>query len=294
MLKKTNDVSRLVFNVIAKVIVFCMVIACILPFIMVVSGSFSSNTAIMQHGYSLLPRDFSLDGYRAIFRTPEILGRSYLVSIFVTVVGTLIGLVVMSMAGYALQRTNLKYRNEISFFIYFTTLFGSGLVPWYMLICNLGMKNTIWVLIIPCCTNAFHILLIRNYMRGIPPSLVESAKIDGAGEFYTFIRIILPLAQPILVTVGLFLALDYWNNWYMASLFIKDANLWPLQYRLYKLLTEQSMMMKVTSSSFTNAVLPTETVKLANAVIATGPIILLYPFLQKYFVQGITIGAVKG
>lgn len=294
MFKKTTDASRLVFNVIAKILVFCLVAVCTAPFLMVVSGSFSSNAAIMQHGYSLLPRDFSLDAYRTLFRNPEILGRSYLVSIFVTAAGTLTGLVVMSMAGYALQRSSLKYRNGISFFIYFTTLFGSGLVPWYMLICNLGMKNTIWVLILPCCTNAFHILLIRNYMRGIPPSLVESAKIDGAGEFYTFIRIILPLAQPILVTVGLFLALDYWNNWFMASLFIKDASLWPLQYRLYKLLTEQSMMMKVMSSSFANTVLPTETVKLANAVIATGPIVLLYPFLQKYFVQGITIGAVKG
>lgn len=157
------------------------------------------------------------------------------------------------------------------------------------------MQNTLWALIIPSCTNSFHILLIRNYMKGIPPSLVESARIDGAGEFYTFRRIILPLALPIVATVGLFLALQYWNSWYMASLFVKEPGKWPLQYRLYKMLAAQTAMLQGgEASSAIHSVAPTETLKLATAVVTTGPIVLLYPFLQKYFVQGITIGAVKG
>lgn len=293
-MKKNRNWSKTLFNALAHVVVGFLVLLCTLPFIMIVSGSFSSNTAIMQQGYSLLPREFSLESYQAIFREPEIIGRSYLVSIIVTVSGTVTGLIVMSMAGYALQRTEMKYRNAISFMIYFTTLFSGGLVPWYMLICSMGMKNTLWALIVPSCVNVFHVLLIRNYMKGIPASLVESAKIDGAGEFYTFIRIILPIALPIIATVGLFLALQYWNGWYNASLFIKDTELFPLQYRLHKMLTAQKAMLQMQTSSGSNTTVPTETLKLANAVVATGPIIFLYPFLQKYFVQGITIGAVKG
>ncbi len=295
MKKLLKNPSKFVFDLLSYCIIIILTLACTLPFVMVISGSFSSNSAIMRLGYSIFPREFSLDGYKAVFKNPDIIGRSYVVSIIVTVVGTILGLVIMTMAGYALQRNEMKYRNAISFFVYFTTLFSGGLVPWYMLICNLGMQNTLWALIIPSCVNSFHILLIRNYMRGIPASLVESAKIDGAGEFYTFLRIILPLAQPIVATVGLFLALQYWNSWYMASLFVKESSKWPLQYRLHKMLVAQTAMLQGgETTSAVNSVVPTETLKLATAVVTTGPIVLLYPFLQKYFVQGITIGAVKG
>lgn len=290
-MKKRGLTSKTVFNIISYVIVIILVLLCTIPLIMLVSGSFSSNSEILRKGYSILPRGFSLEGYKTVFSQPQTIGRSYVVSILVTLIGTLIGVVIMSMAGYALQREEMKYRNIITFFIYFTTLFQGGLVPWYMLISSLGLRDTIWVMILPSCVNSFHILLIRNYMKGIPTSLVESAKIDGAGEFYTYIKIMMPLAKPILATVGLFLALQYWNSWYIASLFIKDSHLWPLQYRLYKMLSAQTSMLETT---VVRTVAPTETMKLATAVVVTGPIVLVYPFLQKYFVQGITVGAVKG
>lgn len=292
--KKKMEKERTLFNVFAYIIISFLVVISILPFIMIVSGSLSSSQAVMRNGYSLFIQEFTLDAYRMIFKFPEEIGKSYLVSIFVTVVGTLAGLAIMAMAGYVLQRNDLRYSNQIAFFFYFTTLFSGGTVPWYMLISQMGMRDTIWALIIPMMCSPFNILLVRNFMKQIPDSLTESAKIDGAGDFYIFLKIIIPLSKPILATVGLFLALAYWNNWYLASLFINDVDLWPMQYRLHRILTAAMAIAQGGAENFVNTSVPTETVKLANAVIATGPIVLLYPFLQKYFVQGITIGAVKG
>lgn len=286
--------SERVLSIVVYTILTLAVIVSLLPFLMVISGSFSDSAEIMKNGYSIFPRGFSLDGYRSIFLFPKQIARAYGVSIFVTAVGTLIGLVIMTLCGYAISRTEMKYRNVISFMIYFTTLFSGGLVPWYMVISKLGMKNTVWALIIPSCCSSFYILLIRNFMKGIPESLMESAKLDGAGELTILRKIVVPLSTPILATVALFLALAYWNDWYLASLYITDTELWPLQYRLYNILNAASKIAQAGAENFTGKILPTETQKLANAVVATGPIIFLYPFLQKYFVQGITIGAVKG
>ena len=291
---KKESSEKTIFNVVAYLVIAFLVAASILPFIMIISGSLSSTQAIMKNGYSLAIQEFTLDAYRMIFRFPEEIGRSYLVSIFVTAVGTLAGLLIMAMAGYVLQRRDLRYSNQIAFYFYFTTLFSGGTVPWYMLISQMGLKETIWALIVPMMCSPFNILLIRNYMKQIPDSLTESAKIDGAGDFYIFVKIIVPLSKPILATVGLFLALAYWNNWYLASLFVNDVNLWPMQYRLHRILTAAMAVAQGGAENFVNAAIPTETVKLANAVVARGPIVLLYPFLQKYFVRGITIGAVKG
>ena len=289
-----REPSRIVFNVIAYVVLLILTIACLTPFLMVVSGSISSNSAIMRDVYSILPREIDFAAYKLIFSTPDVIGRAYGITIFVTAVGTVGGLIVMSMAGYALQRNELKYSGAISFFFYFSTLFSCGMVPSYMLISNLGMRNSLSALIIPMMVSPFNILLIRNFMKSIPASLIESAKIDGAGDFKIYIRIIMPLSKPILATIGLFLGLAYWNDWYMASLYIKDVTKWPLQYKLYQMLSAQLMIATAGAEHAGNVIVPTESVKLANAVVATGPILLLYPFLQKYFVQGITIGAVKG
>lgn len=294
MIGKKTETNKLIFNFIAYIIILILVITSLLPFIMIISGSLSSSQAVMLNGYSLRIQDFTVDAYRMIFRFPEEVGKSYLVSIFVTVIGTCLGLLIMAMAGYALQRRDLRYSNQIAFYFYFTTLFSGGLVPWYMLITKLGMKESVWSLIVPMMCSPFNILLIRNFMKQIPESLTESAQIDGAGDFFIFAKVVMPLSKPIIATVGLFLALGYWNNWYLASLFVNDVNLWPLQYRLHRILTAAMAVAQGGAENFVNAAMPTETVKLANAVIATGPIILLYPFLQKYFVQGITIGAVKG
>ena len=293
---KKNEMTRtrIAFNAFAYILLTIGVIVSIIPFVMVISGSFSENSQIIRHGYSILPRGFSLDGYRIIFHFPKEIGRAYYVSTVVTVTGTLIGMIITTMAGYALQCRQLRYRGAISFFIYFTMLFSGGLVPWYMVITSLGMKDTLWSLIIPMAGNAFYIQLTRNFMQDIPVSLVESAKIDGGGDFLIFLKIIVPLSKPVIATVGLFLALAYWNDWFHASLFVRDQTQWPLQYKLYKILSAQSSISQAGAENLPVTSIPTESMKLANAVIATGPIVLLYPFLQRYFVQGITIGAVKG
>lgn len=294
MNKQKLSASERALNIVTYMILTLVAVLCVLPFILVVSGSFSDSAQIMKEGYSILPRGFSLDGYRSIFLFPKQIAKAYGISIFVTGIGTCIGLIVMTLCGYALSRSELRYRNAIAFIIYFTTLFSGGLVPWYIVISRLGLKNSIWALVIPSCCSSFYILLIRNFMKTIPDSLVESAKLDGAGELRILIKIVMPLSTPILATIALFLALAYWNDWYLASLYITDADMWPLQYRLYNILNAASKIAQAGAENFTSKILPTETQKLANAVVATGPIIFLYPFLQKYFVQGISIGAVKG
>ena len=282
------------FNIIAVSILGFMSLLAIIPFIMIVTGSFSSSDEIIKHGYSFLIQKFSTDAYKMVFLDPQEMGNSYMVSIVVTLSGTILGLIIMSMAGYAIQCREMRFRNSIAFYFYFTTLFSGGLVPWYMLISNMGMRDTLWSLMVPALLNSFYILLIRNFMKEIPDSLAESAKIDGAGQFRIYVQIILPLSKPILATVALFVALGYWNNWYLASLFITNVRLWPLQFRLHRVLTAAQAVAQGGAEHFQNAIIPTETVKLATAVVTTLPILVVYPFLQKYFVAGITIGAVKG
>ncbi|OPJ60473.1 carbohydrate ABC transporter permease [Clostridium oryzae] len=291
--KSTSDIT---FNIIGYVIISILTILCLVPFWLIISGSFTSDRAISKYGFSLMPKQFSLQAYRLLFDNPGQILKAYGVSIMITLLGTLGGIIIMSMAGYVLHRKDFKNRNKISFFIYFTTLFNGGLVPWYILITKyLALKDSYLVLIIPGMASAFNILLVRNFMSSIPEALIESAKIDGAGDFLIYWRIVLPLAKPVLATVGLFLGLGYWNDWFMASLFIKSPEKYPLQYLLYKTLQSAQFLSASTASNYVSAQqLPTESLKMATAVVATGPIILLYPFVQRYFVQGITIGAVKG
>jgi putative aldouronate transport system permease protein len=200
------------------------------------------------------------------------------------------------MGGYVLQRKDFKYRNAISFYIYFTTLFGGGLIPWYILMTKyLGLKDTYRVLIIPGLMSPFLIILMKNFMKSIPEEIVESAKVDGAGDFKIYASLVMPLAKPALATIGLFLALAYWNDWFISSIFITSAKKFSLQYVLYQILQTSEFFRSGASANVdTNYNLPTESIKLATAVIATGPVILFYPFVQKYFVQGLTVGAVKG
>ena len=187
-------------------------------------------------------------------------------------------------------------RNGISFFIYFTTLFSGGLIPWYILMTkNLGLKDSYWALILPPLLSAWNIILMRSFMKSIPESIVESAKIDGAGDFKIYQRLILPLSTPGLATIGLFLALGYWNDWFNANMFITSDSKYPLQFLLYKILSSAAVLQTNNGAYLAaNVVPPTETLKMAVAVVATGPIILLYPFVQRYFVKGLTVGAVKG
>lgn len=284
------------FNSIGYVLITLLSLFCLLPFILIISGSFTSQASIMTDGYQLIPREFSLEAYEFLFEAPDDILRAYGVTIFVTVVGTLVSLLVTSMAAYVLANKAFRYRNTVSFFFYFTTVFGGGLVPWYIFnIKYLHFKDNLISLILPTLVNVTYLLILKSYMKNVPDAVYESAHLDGAGDWTIYWKIALPLNKAGLATVGLFTALNYWNDWYNAMLYIDNSKLYPLQYYLNDILNKsQGMMAAAAQAGIPAAQVPTEPVKLAMTVVATGPILLLYPFLQKYFVKGVTIGAVKG
>lgn len=290
--------DRVIFNAISYVFLAILAAVCLLPFLLVISGSFTEQYAIQLHGYQLIPETFSLDAYKMLFRIPEDILRAYGVTIFVTFTGTTVGLFFTSMAAYVLASPDFKYRYNVSFFFYFTSIFGGGLVPWYIFCTKyLHFHNNVISMILPIMINVTYLLILKSYMMGIPTSLYESARLDGANDLTIFFKIALPLSKAGLATVGLFLALNYWNDWYNAMLFLDEGSreLYPLQYYLNNILTKaQAMNAAAARSGIPASDVPSEPLKLAMTVVATGPIILLYPFLQKYFVKGVTIGAVKG
>ena len=291
---KSKDI--LVFNIIGYFIITVMAVLSILPFIMLVSASFTSEHAIVNYGYQLFPKEFSVNAYAMLFRFPLDIIRAYEVSIFITVGGTVCGLFIISMTAYVISRKDFIFRNKLAFYFYFITLFNGGLVATYIIMIRYyNLKNNLLSLILPYLVNVFYLIVMRSFMSSIPDSLGESAKIDGAGDFTIFIRIILPLSKPALATIGLFIALEYWNDWYNSMLYITNYKLFPLQYLLYNMLSSQDALSRISSVSHINVNnLPLQSLKMAMAVIATGPILLVYPFVQKYFIKGITVGAVKG
>lgn len=293
---RKDDRTKLLFNVISYTVVIVAVVLCLLPFEMLLSGSFTSESAISKHGYAILPSEWSFAAYKLLFKFPQDIIRAYGVSIFITVVGTVAGLFITSMTAYVMNRKDFKYRNKLAFFFYFTTLFNGGILSTYIFFVRyLHLKNNLLALLLPLIINVFYLIVMRTFMSSIHDSISESAKIDGAGDFTIFIRLILPLTKPGLATIGLFYALEYWNDWYNAMLYITDLKLYPLQYLLYSTLQSSEAISRISSAaSVTSVSVPSQALKLAMAVIATGPIILVYPYVQKYFVKGLTIGAIKG
>ncbi len=270
-------------------------IICLVPFILVVASSFTSEDAILRYGYNMWPREFSLEAYKLMFSTPKML-YAYGVTIFVTVVGTALSMLVSSACAYSLSVKSFYYRNIITFFIYFTMLFSGGLVPTYLWIVKyLKLTDSLWVLILPSLVNPWNVLLLRNFFAGIPESLAESAKIDGANDLVILFKIILPISLPGLATVGLFYALAYWNEWYKAMLYLRTEWKYPLQYIIMQITRNIRFAEELASMGGTvTENPPAYSSQMATAVITIGPIIFLYPFLQKYFVTGLTVGSVKG
>lgn len=292
---KLSPSSRL-FYVICYTFISLLALICLAPFIVMISGSFTSESYITFHGYSLLPREFSLSAYALIFKSPMTILKAYGVSIMITAAGTLVGLLLLTITAYVIGRKDFKYRNVFSFYFYFTTLFNGGMVCTYVYyIQYLKLKDSYLSLIFPLIFNVFYLLIMRSFTTAIPSSLIESAKIDGASEYRIFIQIILPLLKPGLATIGLFLALGYWNDWYNAMLYLNSYQKYPLQYMLYSMLQQTEALARIANqASISVSDLPSSSLKMAMAVVATGPIILVYPFVQKYFVAGITVGSVKG
>lgn len=297
--KAGNDVIAL--NVIAYAFCGLLALLCLIPFLMVLAGSFSSEEAISANGFSLLPQDFSIEAYKTVFREPMVVVRAYLTTITLTIVGTVVGLLMQTMTAYVLARKDFEWRNGFSFFFYFTTLFSGGLVPSYILISQtLNLKDNYLALLLPLLFSVYNLLIMKSYITAIPESLIDAAKIDGCGEVRTLFQVVFPLIKPALATVGLFIALAYWNDWYQAMLYIKSETKYPLQYFLFQQVNNIEAYKKlIANNSVSSAVvssmsLPTQTLKMALTIVVTGPIILAFPMVQKYFVQGITIGAVKG
>lgn len=291
------DASDRIIRGVTYVVISIFAICCVIPFWMIIASSFSTEEAIRRTGFTLWPTDTSLYSYQLLFRSPDQMIGAYAVTIGLTVVGTLIGLFIIAMTGYALQRKDFPFRNGIMFYIYFTSLFSAGLVPFYLLMKQtLGLADTYWAILLPLLMNPWLIVLMKNFVKAIPHEITESGKVDGAGDFRIFYALILPSMKPALATIGLFLALGYWNEWYYSSLFLSSkVEYRPLQYHLYNVINKvASLKNSVAGSNVVLTDLPGETLKMATATIATGPIILLYPFVQKYFVAGLTVGSVKG
>lgn len=269
---------------------------CLLPMLLVLMISITDEDALLKNGYSLFPEKFSLYAYKLIFTGGSQVMQSYGISIFVTVVGTILAVLVTAMAGYTLANKQVKYRNLLALYFFITMIFSAGIVPWYLMNRMLGLTDNIMALIVPSLLfSPFNLFLVRNFMNGVPDSLRESATIDGANDITIAFRIYLPLCTPVLATIALFYGLDYWNNWWNAIMLIDSQALYPLQFMLLQLQSEISMLNEMTMlGGSSDVTLPTESVKMGTAIVTIGPIVFLYPYLQKYFVKGLVIGSVKG
>ena len=289
--------AEIAFDVITYVFLTLGSIICVLPFIIILSGSFTDDYTIVTQGYSVLPRNLTLAAYKTIFKAPNDILQAYKMTFYYTIVGTGLGLLMITLTAYVISRKEFKYRNTVSFLIYFTSIFGGGMIPWYLMYANvLNLKGSTFAIWFPALMSPFLVILMRTFISGsVPDAITESAKIDGAGHLTIFFKIVLPVLGPGLATIGLFLALGYWNDWYRSSMFSTNSETWELQFYLYDLLNATTAMKQMAqNASISTADLPTQSVKLAMAVVATGPVLLFYPFVQRFFVSGITVGAVKG
>jgi len=294
---KRKDASSVIFDLIKYILLTVTALVCVLPFIIIIAGSFSENAAIIREGYGLWPRGFSLEAYETVFKIPVGIIQAYKMNFYYTIVGTSIGLFMITLTAYVVSRREFKYRNRVSFLIYFTSIFGGGMIPWYLVYTSvLGLKGNPLAIWFPALMTPFFVILMRTFIQGsVPDAITEAAKIDGAGHLTIYFRIVLPVIGPALATVGLFLALNYWNDWYRSSMFSINNTTYQLQFYLYEMVNSaQAVQDMARSGSVPTNQMPTQTVKLAMAVVATGPVLLFYPFVQRYFVSGITVGAVKG
>lgn len=269
-------------------------LSCILPVILVLIVSFTGEKAITINGYSFFPTEWSTAAYQLLFSPSSSVPRSYAVTGISTVVGTLIATLITFGAGYTLANKQCRYRGGLSLYFYITMVFSAGLVPWYMVSKAIGAYDNIWALIVPSLLfSPFNMFLTRNFIRGIPDELNESARIDGAGEIRIAFSIYLPLCLPVIATIALFYAINYWNNYFNAVMLVNNQEYYTLQMLLFKIQSEITAMSRIAQGAM-RANPPKESFKMATSIITMGPIILLYPFLQKYFVKGMVVGAVKG
>lgn len=296
--KKINEISNK-SNFILTVVMTVYAAVCVLPLILVVIVSFSSEESIFEKGYSFFPSEYSLEAYDYFLKLGDQIIRSYGITIFVTLVGTLLSLTVTAMFAYVLSRPDYRYGRILTVILLITMLFNGGLVPSYIINTQmLGLQNSLWALILPLSLNAFYVIVLRTFFKSIPLEIIEAAHMDGAGEFRTFVRVVLPLSKPGIATIGLFTVITYWNDWFYGMLYIFDTEKYPIQTLLQSMQNSLETLTKasVNAMEYTEMAsnVPTDSARMALTVLVVVPVMLAYPFFQKYFVKGLTVGGVKG
>lgn len=283
----------------ALTLLFAVLCALIIyPFLLLVGISFTSESAIGKFGYRLIPSEWSLEAYKYVFNNPKSILNAYKVTGLYSVAAMILGVLLMSMMAFPLTRKEMKSRKVISFVLYFTMLFSGGLVPTYILITKyLHLNDTIWVYILPTLISPWHVFMIRTFFQGLPEEIFESVKLDGGTIYTIFFRFVLPLSKPVLATVALLIFLGKWNDWNTALLYIEKENLMSLQYLLQRIMQNLELLKSLDGNI--NAMdelanIPSETVRMAMAIVVAGPALVVFPFFQKYFVKGLTVGSVKG
>ena len=292
-MRKKNLAGQILICVFFAALCFLIVF----PFWLLVSASLSDSAVLAVKGYQVWPSPVDFSSYAYVFKNPDRILRAYGVTASFSVICMVMSVVLMSMVAYTLSRENLRGRGAINFYLYFTMLFNGGLVPTYIIVAKiLHLNNTLWVYILPNLINPWYVFMIRTFFRGIPGEIVESATIDGASEYRIFAQMILPLSKPVLATVSLFVFLNSWNDWNTALIYITNEKLYSLQYLLQSIMENinQLKQNQMAASMSNMKDIPAETVRMAMAIVAAGPALLVFPFFQKYFVKGLTVGSVKG
>lgn len=285
--------SDVVFDTVNFILIAILCIIFLLPFYMMIISSFTANESLQMYGYQLIPTKLSLEGYRYVFSASEInFARAIGNSLFVSVIGTILSVIVSLLTAYVLSKKQLFGHKFFNMFYMITMFFMGGTIPLFLVVKGIGLYNSIFALIIPCMFNLYHIILVRSYFYSLPDSLEEAAMLDGANDFQVLVKIFLPISVPMVLTIAFFCFVDRWNSWIDALLYLSPQNTdaWPLQFVLKNMLEDMGIL----GSSATGAVTPVLTAKSVGVVIAILPLIIIFPIIQRYFVNGITIGAVKG
>ena len=292
-----NKKKRNIGQIILHIAFILITILYICPLLLVISASLSTEASLRDVGFSILPKEFTLEAYKIVFRNPEQILDSYATTIIFSLLTTVLAIIIMGVTAYPLSRSNFKLKNVVTFYFFFTMLFNGGMVPSYIINSRyLHLNNTLWIYILPSIMSAYSLIVIKTNYKNIPTELIEAAKIDGAGEWFICFRIIMPLSKATLASIGFLALVGKWNDWLTASIYITEPRLYSLQYLLQRILREAEFIkqMAALNQLVGVEVLPSETVRYAMAVIAAGPMLVAFPFFQKYFIKGMTIGAVKG
>ena len=286
------------FSAVVYTIAAAFTLFCFLPFYTMVVASVTEKHALISNGYRLWPTAFSVEAYQWVLRGQQVI-RGYEVTVFVTVVGTMLSLLLMSALAYTMSDKKFKLRNPIAFYVYVTMIFSGGIIPWYITMRSVGLYDNVWALIVPMLMNPWWIFILRNYFNSLPAEMLESSRIDGASDLQILARIVLPLSTPVLATTGLFVSVAYWNDWWHGVMLLDFADFRPLQVIILRVVNNiqairSAMSVPGTTISIDMSQIPDLSIRMAIVVITIGPIIFVYPFVQRYFIQGLTLGAIKG